>query len=312
MDEVLQISEIAFPVFEEFGDELGFARTWRATAEVHLTACRWGASAEALERALVHAQRAGDEGETTTIINFLANALFWGPTPVIEGIERCRTILEQAQTRPMAEANAVCYLAGFEAMLGRFDEARVLYRRGRTLFEDFGHTVALAAHTLLSGTVEMLAGDHAAAERALRGGYEILKEMGETGVLSSSAAFLAEAVAAQGRVDEAERLTEVSRENASTEDVASQIGWRLTRAKVSAARGELDAAEDLAREGVALAEGTDFLNMHGDALLTLGDVLQSAARAKEATACVRDAAELYERKGNVVSAAKARARLAPT
>ena len=63
LDEMQAGAEAALVIFEELGDELGLARAWRAVAEVHLTRCHWSASAEALEHALEHAERAGGAAE---------------------------------------------------------------------------------------------------------------------------------------------------------------------------------------------------------------------------------------------------------
>ena len=88
--------------------------------------------------------------------------------------------------------------------------------------------------------------------------------MGETGILSTLAALLAEAVLAQGRDAEAEELTRTSEAAATEEDAASQIAWRTVRAVALARRNDVVEAERLAREAVALAAETDFLVMHGD------------------------------------------------
>jgi tetratricopeptide (TPR) repeat protein len=152
----------------------------------------------------------------------------------------------------------------------------------------------------------MLAGDAATAEAHLRHDYEGLEAMGEKGYLATTAAFLAQAVAAQGRDEEAERYIEVSREAAGGEDWSAQMVWQGLRARILAARGQLGEAEQLARAAVALAARTDFLNQHGDALLELAVVLAEAGRTTEARAAVDQALGLYERKGNLVSAARAR------
>jgi len=60
---------------------------------------------------------------------------------------------------------------------------------------------------------------------------------------------------------------------------------------------------------VAEAAASDNLNMQGTALMDLAEVLQLAGRSAEATAPLRAAAEAFDRKGNIVAAAKARARL---
>ena len=56
---------------------------------------------------------------------------------------------------------------------------------------------------------------------------------------------------------------------------------------------------------MALAETTDDLNLHGDALMDLAEVLSLGGRASEADPAIEAAIGLYERKGNLVSAARA-------
>jgi hypothetical protein len=58
---------------------------------------------------------------------------------------------------------------------------------------------------------------------------------------------------------------------------------------------------------VALSKASDEISMRGDALVDLAVVLERAGRTKDATEALRDAVALYERKGNAVSAARARA-----
>ncbi len=50
----------------------------------------------------------------------------------------------------------------------------------------------------------------------------------------------------------------------------------------------------------------DNLNMHGHVLMDLAEVLRLADRRAEAGYCVEEALEVYERKGNTVSATVAR------
>ena len=297
VEEMLAGAEEALRTFEELGDELGLARAWRAVAEVHLTRCQWGQSAEALERALDYAEQAGGEAEVASCQVMLASALYYGPTPVPEARQRCDEILSRAAGHPIVEGNILCYLGGLAAMEGLFDEARGLHRRGRRIFEDLGHTVGVAGSTTVSGPIELLAGDPVAAERDLRAGYETFEAMGETGILSTLAALLAEAVLAQGRDAEAEELTRTSEENSTEEDAASQIAWRTVRAVALSRRGDVVEAERLARDAVALAAETDFLAVRADALVALGEVLLAAGDAAGAEDCVAEAASLYEAKG---------------
>jgi tetratricopeptide (TPR) repeat protein len=80
---------------------------------------------------------------------------------------------------------------------------------------------------------------------------------------------------------------------------------------VRARAGAFEEAEALAREAVAIAERIDFLSTQGDALLDLAEVLRLAGRKPEALIAVDEAAERYERKGNLASLERAR-RLAKT
>ena len=111
-----------------------------------------------------------------------------------------------------------------------------------------------------------------------------------------------------GRDDEAEQWLERGREMAPSEEPLPQILWRQARGKVLARRGELEEGERLAREAVALAEETDMLNAHADALIDLAEVLTLAGQ--DALAELDRALALYERKGNLVMAERTRSRLA--
>jgi tetratricopeptide (TPR) repeat protein len=104
-------------------------------------------------------------------------------------------------------------------------------------------------------------------------------------------------------------LTRESEEAARPNDIHSHILWRTTRAQIFAHTGELEAAEALARQAVAFAVQSDFLDSHADALMSLVDVLTLAGRRQEAVTAAEQAVHLYEQKGNGVSAERARSRL---
>ena len=76
-----------------------------------------------------------------------------------------------------------------------------------------------------------------------------------------------------------------------------------------ASRGELEQAESLAREAVKIGAETDYFDLHAGALLDLAEVLRGAAKAGEARTALEEAVALYERKGNLVGAARAKAAL---
>jgi predicted ATPase/class 3 adenylate cyclase len=307
--EVERIARLALPVFEVAGDQAGLATAWDLLAQVHLMACRYAERAAALERALEHARLAGGEREAEIVIG-LETAHYWGPTPVEESIARCEARLGEALgRRPTVEAALLGTLAGLEAMRGQFDEARALYRRQRAIHEDLGRPYSAAAWTMVYARVEMLAGDPAAAEAELRHGYETLERMGELGVLSTLSAYLADALYAQYRLEEADRYTRISEEAATLDDIASQVWWRLTRARLLGHSGE-SAAEALAREAVALAEPTDDLFLKARSLIDLAEALRLLEDWDEVPSLLEQAARLAEAKGDVVTATQTRGELA--
>jgi tetratricopeptide (TPR) repeat protein len=244
-------------------------------------------------------------------LNLLVGATSLGPMPVADGIRRCEEILAQPAEQRRIRASALRALAGLRAMEGSFDEARRAAAGCTTILQDLGLRVTAASATETWAIVELLAGDPAAAERELRWGYESLGQMGATTeVAPVLAALLAQALYAQGRDDEALRFSELSEDAAAPDDLSAHVQWRAARAKVLARIGRSEEGETLAREAVALAEQTDFLVVHGDALVDLAEVLRLAGRATEAAPALRDAIRLYDRKGNVVSSRRAATLLA--
>ena len=304
---VQEIAEQAIETFEELEDDVGLARAWSLLGGVHWFASRWGARAEALERALVHARRAGDRRQESVALGGLPLSLSWGATPIPEAVERCRELLVQAGGNRTIEARILVVLAELEAGLGHFDEARNLYGRSKTIVQELGLRLQLGVQTFAAGTIELLAGNPGAAEAELRLGLDTLQRIGAEAASPTVAALLGAAVYAQGRYDEAERLTKLSEATAPEEDIAAQIFWRGTRAKLLARKGINDAAEGVAREAVGLAAGTDALTVHGDALMNLAEVLRLVGKEEDAVAVAREAQALYKEKGNVILRTRAEA-----
>jgi tetratricopeptide (TPR) repeat protein len=85
---------------------------------------------------------------------------------------------------------------------------------------------------------------------------------------------------------------------------------RQVQALVHARRGHHTQAEQLAREAVAITERTDALNLQGDALFDLAEVLHAAGRSDEAAAAFAQALERYQQRNNLAMAAQVRERLA--
>jgi ATP/maltotriose-dependent transcriptional regulator MalT len=156
-----------------------------------------------------------------------------------------------------------------------------------------------------------LAEDWAGGEHALRECYELLEQMGDRTFLSTAAAYLGEAVYRQGRIDEAEHYSEVSKELGASDDLLNEAVWRALRAEVLTARGDFEGAEALAREAVAFAAKTDWFELSADMWLDLAQILQAAGKAEEAAAAAREALTRYDQKGNRVGSRRAAGVLEP-
>ncbi len=157
-----------------------------------------------------------------------------------------------------------------------------------------------------SRDVELLAGEAGRAELMLREVCAELERARDFGHLASRAGDLAEALYAQGLLDDADAWTRIAETHAAVDDFGAQVRWRLVRAKVAARRGELETAEKLAREAVELSEASDGLNRLAKVQRDVAEVAELAGRTAEAAAALSRALELYEQKGNLVGAAQVR------
>jgi predicted ATPase/DNA-binding SARP family transcriptional activator len=302
-----QQAETAVAVFDEFADEDGLARAWSAIAFCHFGANRYDEQRVALERALAHVRRADNDFARTELVRSYILSLLRGPTDVEEGIRRSQELIDETRANRLLQGLHELAQAAFAAMRERFVEARKHLGRGRAIFDEVRPGVAMPNE--IGGWVALLAGDPVEAERELRCSYAILERLGIKSVLCTTAAALGQAVYLEGRFDEAELLSRTSEELGAPDDVINEMLWRQVRAKTLAQRGEFASAEELARRAVELGATTDALNGRGDSLMDLGEVLQLAGRSADAAAAIGEAPGLYEQKGNLASARRARERL---
>jgi tetratricopeptide (TPR) repeat protein len=196
------------------------------------------------------------------------------------------------------------------AWQGRFDEARALLADARAALAERGGGLLLGALTgIESNLVEQLAGDPVAAAELGSAGCAILEELGDEAFLSSAASCLANALYRLDRFDEADAWASRAADMGASDDAFNQMNWRAVKAKVLARRGDREEAVRLAREAVAIAATTDDLSGQGDTNADLAEVLELAGKPDEAVTALEQALDRYERKGNVVSATRARCRL---
>jgi DNA-binding SARP family transcriptional activator/tetratricopeptide (TPR) repeat protein len=293
---LLDLAAQAIPVLEAIGDDRSLGRTWSALAYVHGGVHgRYAASAEACERALVHYERLG--WRPATCVRELATALYYGPEAVSVATRRCRVLVAGADRSN--EATLSTFLAGLEAMRGRFEAARTLAQEARTAHEQLGWSVSMRmVWAPVAADVEALSGDYDAAARLLREACEELERMEQRSALATRAAQLAAVLYLVGQFEDAGRWSDVSEKNAATDDASAQVPWRAVRGKLLAREGKFQEGEALVRDAVRLAEATDALNDRAGVLLDLAEVLRREGRDLEALRHVEQARALYEQKGN--------------
>jgi class 3 adenylate cyclase/tetratricopeptide (TPR) repeat protein len=298
------------PSLENLADDRALAGAWGALGASHFYLGHTEEAEAALERATRHARTAGDGRTEGLALGTLGSVLTHGPTPVEDALSRLPLLAERSGGSKVAEGLLSIHVGALSAMLGRIDDARSAWGKARDIHEELGERMWAAADTMYLAGIELMAGDPALAEAPMRDACETLERAGEKGWLSTVAANLAEVLWRQGKLDEVERFTAMSREAAAADDWISQMQWRATQAKLLADRGELGEAERLAREAVEVMDRTDYLSNRGDARMSLAYVLRKADRQEEMAAAAREALRFYERKGDIADSATARALLA--
>ena len=308
--EALRAAQDAISTLQPMQAHNELAIAWRLTAFVHGVAGRYVQANAATVHYMEHARRAGNKRLVARSGLGLANGLLPGPTPVLEGIAQCERILEQVQDDRHVSGIVMCITAQLRAMNGEFDVARALCRKGRAALHELGNGVMAAQTGVDFARIELLAGDLAGAERELRADFAFLRGAGETYVLSTVATVLARVMREQGRDDEALALSQEAEFAAADDDVDAQVQWRSVRAPILARRAQGAEAEALARRALELALQADAPLLQAEASADLAEVLLQTGRPDEAHEQFNTAAKLWSVKGDRVSAARARGRMA--
>jgi DNA-binding SARP family transcriptional activator/class 3 adenylate cyclase len=306
LDAITVETETAIDALRELGDEAGMARAFMVLSDIHWSKGRLGEASDTATLAAEYARRVGNRREVGWALGQNALCAIHGPMPVAEGLEWLERLLQGEPENRTLDANLSGFVTVLEAMGGRFDQARAHIADSRALAHDLGLRWQAAVQELLSGYVELLAGDPVAAERDMRAADRAFREIGEGWFLSTVAVDLPRAVYEQGRYDDAIELLEVIEEIPAPADREWQIKRTGVPARLLARRGRVEEAERLVREGVAVAADSEFVGLHADVLLDLAEVLRLGGRVEEAEATTSEAVTLYERKGNVAAAARAR------
>ncbi|MHB8642235.1 MAG: adenylate/guanylate cyclase domain-containing protein [Gaiellaceae bacterium] len=287
----------AIPVFEALGDESALACAWQYLSDGYWASCRWSERREALERALTHARRAGDARAEMEIVFHIAVSLINGPAHVDE-IERWSDAIFR-----LAEENSGLLLSARATrtfvltMRGEFEEARRLADANIASARELGMTYRALSGTAAKGRIELAAGNVEGAAEFLRESCEGLEAAGERNVLSTFSGQYALMLGMLGRTDEAEARAATARELSASDDVASEVLWRLAQARVCAHRGQVAEGVALVDEVSALLRESDHTEMFALAATARATLFEAEGRQAEAKAALEEAARFYELKG---------------
>jgi tetratricopeptide (TPR) repeat protein len=300
-----QIVRDAVDLFTAVADQVGLGKVWHLIGTERFDTGHAGEAGSAWEKAHMHAQRAGVPQLVGDVIMCLTGSSTFGPVPVTEALRRFEEVGPEIAGQPYREAFLLRGRASLEAMRGEFAVARRLLRRGRLILQDLGLAYSGATMGSVDYDLARRNGDFGPAEAALRADDKVLERIGERWSRSTVSAQLAHILYAMGDIDAAKRHAELAGELVSADDVMSAVLWRSAFAKVRATQGDANESKRYAAEAVTLAAQTDWLCLHGDALMDLAEVNRVNADLPAANTAVASARLLYQAKGDLASVARA-------
>jgi predicted ATPase/DNA-binding SARP family transcriptional activator len=309
---VLEDCQAAAATLEAGGDLAGLAEAWVTIANWHggILGDLWTCATD-LEHAIALAHASGNYRVELDAIGWLLATCTVGPIPLDTAIARGEQLLEHVSAEAWAKAGLHMGLAELYAQAGRIADARAAISRALSAHARAGAKISTAVATAAAGEIEMIAGDAAAAEQLLRQGCDALRATREhSWFLPSTLPNLAEALYAQGRLDEAEQVTEETQALAPAGAFDTQARWRATRAKILARRGQHTAARQFANEAETIAAPTSWTTLQAQVLEAKAEVARLADATAEAETCLRKALDLHQQRRASALADRARAALA--
>jgi len=268
-----------------------------------------GSSAAWLDTAAELATEAGDISNRDRALDWLVLTLDYGPIPVSSALRRCEEIIRSARPRSRVEASARSSEGMLHAMALDLDRARAATEVSRSIYEELGMPLEVAAISQARAAIELVAGDPATVEADLRRDRELLARMNAFGYRVTTDTRLAQVLDALGKQAEAAHVVEQIKHEIPTTDVVGMLRVASLDVHSLVRRGLLREAEAVAREALERAATTDFAELVPVALTDLADVLAQTGRSSEARHLLTKARELHLAKENAALAAKIEARL---
>jgi predicted ATPase len=298
----------AVAILEPLDDRRGLAEAWRVLAWERGGRSQFAEGVEAARVAYQHAQASGDETAQIEALTMELGWMKWGPTSVTETARRCDELWERADRSRTLAAEILLTRAANEAMSGHVDAAEQAFSEGVATLEDLGRTLSVAFAAQTGWIVAVLAGDPAAAEARMAASIDLLIRHGRHSLQHLHQLMRAQAMCALGRIQEAEAIVREQRGQVSEDDLTLvPIVYRVL-AQAASDRGDHEEADRASRKALEIGHMTDGVFDLAWTYLERGDILRAAADPSAADAAYREALQLAEGKGDVATAAYARAR----
>jgi class 3 adenylate cyclase len=308
-DEATAYSDRELPAviahFERLGDHALLAKAHFARVRMCELAGTFGPAVDEAVAAADHARRAGDRGLLTQALIFASWGLLFGPADEA-ATRHGLSEIDASDAGHIYGAFALAGRAVLAANTGRFDEARALFRETFDLLDELGLEVLRHTFSQWTSQIELEAGDPAAAVADLSRARDELDRLGERAYRSTCTALLADALYADGRRRDAEQMANAAEAESAAEDSVNFAIADGVRARIAADRGEIATAERLADSAVGFAFRMDMPKPQADALCARACVLLASGRRVEAAEVLDRAIAIYERKGELAAARRAR------
>jgi tetratricopeptide (TPR) repeat protein len=307
--DALHLVEEAVIALTPIGDDAGLAIAWQLAGQVQNLLGEMDEVQAAMQCALGHARRAGNVRLETESAFWIGLSAFFSNRSVGQSTSICSELVETAQT-PLQRTHARFWLAALRGVAGELKDARLELDEARRTYGELGLEWLRAGTATAYAVVELHGGDPVLAEEMLREGNAVFEAAGDKAVRSTILGHLGEALYEQGRYEEAERVVAESEAISSPEDAADLLMLATLKARLAARRRDYTHGEHAAREALAMAAASKLGFVLEDALMGLAEILLLAGRGEEARKPTQQALELYERRGLVPSAGRARRFLA--
>ncbi len=310
LDIALAEAEAMTRELERVGEDEGIAWGLRLVATFLGWLGKTSESGRVFDRALRHAKLAKSSSEVSEILMWQAWELWWGPVAAAEGVRRLDEIIAEAAGLPRLEGAARTMRGCLKVLQGQLAEGRADMVTGRALLAEVGHLNNWSGTAMVHADAELAAGQPAVADAILREAYEFMRATSETGYLATVIGYLGVAALDQGKDDEALAFADETEKVAQPDDFEPHARQACVRAVVLARRGDHAGATVVIDEAFASIERTDYTTLHAFAAICRAQVEHLAGRPEGERAALEEALRLSESKGDVLTAARARKRLA--